>query len=1102
MKLDLARARAALQAFDFHRLFIEELGWANYAGNPFEIRCDDHLCRLTPIAEQGGMVIYEAQSVGHDGITPSHIRKAVDREIAKRTFEHLIIFTDAARKRSVWLWTKRESGKPAAYREHAYHANQPGDSLLQRLDGLFFDLDDLDAQGHVPIIEVAQRAAKAFDVERVTKRFYESFKTEHERFLKFLQGIQNQGHRGWYASVMLNRLMFIYFIQKKGFLDGDPDYLSHKLAASQTRGKDRFYRQFLTKLFFEGFATEEKHRSAATNQLLGKVPYLNGGIFLKHQIEEENPDLDIPDAAFERLFAFFNRYRWHLDDRPYRRDDEINPDVLGYIFEKYINQKQMGAYYTKEDITDYICKNTIIPFLFDKLATFHPTAVNPLPITDIEPYIYPAVKHGVHLPLPPEIAAGLNPPGLKDPVPEVQSIHDIPTIRLRQAWNKPAPPEYALPTEIWREVIARRRRYHDICQRVGGPRSVVAEYPADATERVPPIQNINDFITLNLDITAYAQDFIRNITDPMVLRAFYFECLQKLSVLDPTCGSGAFLFAALNILEPLYELCLDKMEAFLEDKTNRVKFKDFADELARVERHPNRRYFIYKNIIVNNLYGVDIMAEAVEICKLRLFLKLVAEVDDPDRIEPLPDIDFNIRAGNTLVGYATLDEVQQSLFGRAVLDRIRQVDIQLRAYRNCQTEVGISAAALRKNKEHIRTLLAEIEDKLDRSLFSEYGAKDFNDWKRTHQPFHWFVEFNSILQSGGFDVIVGNPPYVEYKEVSEQYTLRDYDTLDCGNLYAFVWERCVGLSAQTGRAGMIVPVASVSTEGYASLQSLLRSSGTCIVSNFNDRPSKLFDGLEHIRLSIILLKKSAKDRRTFSTTYNKWQGVERDVLFQKLIFVETSGLNQRGAMAKIGTTSEAVILAKVCADKGLVSTHDGNGQHAIYYTRKLSHFVQILDFVPAMSDAQGNKRTPSELKELRFHEKQARDVFLAVLNSTHFYWLITVFSDCRNLNKREIGLVRFDLSRATESVTYKLCALSRDLMAEIRENSKTLTMTYKGLGTLKIQCTYPRLSKPLIDEIDCVLACHYGLTAEELDFVVNYDIKYRLGRAAAEEEDV
>lgn len=136
-------------------------------------------------------------------------------------------------------------------------------------------------------------------------------------------------------------------------------------------------------------------------------------------------------------------------------------------------------------------------------------------------------------------------------------------------------------------------------------------------------------------------------------------------MLAPTCGSGAFLFAALGILEPLYEACLDRMRTFLEDldrgsplpleegqgvradrRPSPEKFKDFRAVLDDVAQHPNATYFILKSIIVKNLYGVDIMEEAVEICKLRLFLKLVAQVDSVHQLEPLPDIDFNIRPGS------------------------------------------------------------------------------------------------------------------------------------------------------------------------------------------------------------------------------------------------------------------------------------------------------------------------------------------------------------------------------------------------------------------------------------------------------------------------
>ena len=80
-----------------------------------------------------------------------------------------------------------------------------------------------------------------------------------------------------------------------------------------------------------------------------------------------------------------------------------------------------------------------------------------------------------------------------------------------------------------------------------------------------------------------------------------------------------------------------------------------------MDKHPSERYFILKSIVLNNLYGVDIMEEAVEICKLRLFLRLVAQLESYDQIEPLPDIDFNVRAGNTLVGFTSLDAVRQAM---------------------------------------------------------------------------------------------------------------------------------------------------------------------------------------------------------------------------------------------------------------------------------------------------------------------------------------------------------------------------------------------------------------------------------------------------------
>ena len=663
MPVSIEELRPHLQAFDFTRLFVEGLGWDHYQAEPAAVVVNDHEYSLTPVAEKAGFAVYECAS-SRDGTIPQYpVRRKIESQIAKRTFEHLIIFVDAARTQQVWQWVKRQPGKPAACRENQFHTGQTGQPLLQRLDSFIITLED-EARG-IGITDVISLVGKAFDVEKVTKRFYERFQAELKAFGEFIGGITAQGDQDWYASLMLNRMMFVYFVQKQGFLDGDLDYLRNRLSMvrSQSGGGrfQQFYRIFLLRLFHEGLGQPEAQREPDLAALLGKVPFLNGGLFDVHDLERDNPDISIPDEAFERVFGFFDGYSWHLDERPHREDNEINPDVLGYIFEKYVNQKQMGAYYTKEDITGYISRNTVIPFLFDAARKECPVAFGPdggvwrLLRDDPDRYIYPAVGHGVTW----NARQTENPKRLDTPFDLPDEIDaGIGDVSQRGGWNSPAPDDYALPTETWREVAARRQRHAEVRAKLASGE----------------VREVNDLITLNLDVERFAGDVIAQSEGPELLRAFWHALYGNrersdngISVLDPTCGSGAFLFAALNILEPLYTACLEGMRGFLDDaerserKRSPEHLGDFRRILEEVEKHPSERYFILKSIVLNNLYGVDIMEEAVEICKLRLFLKLVAQLESYDQIEPLPDIDFNVRAGNTLVGFTSLDAVRQAM---------------------------------------------------------------------------------------------------------------------------------------------------------------------------------------------------------------------------------------------------------------------------------------------------------------------------------------------------------------------------------------------------------------------------------------------------------
>src|SRR5258708_26597924 len=137
--------------------------------------------------------------------------------------------------------------------------------------------------------------------------------------------------------------------------------------------------------------------------------------------------------------------------------------------------------------------------------------------------------------------------------------------------------------------------------------------------------------------------------DSGMCRELLFRVLPQMSLLDPACGSGAFLVAAMKTLINIYAAVIGRIK-FLGD-ANLTKW------LGKVEReHRSISYFIKKTIITDNLYGVDIMEEGAEIARLRLFLALVASAENVDQLEPLPNIDFNILAGNSLIGLMRVDD--------------------------------------------------------------------------------------------------------------------------------------------------------------------------------------------------------------------------------------------------------------------------------------------------------------------------------------------------------------------------------------------------------------------------------------------------------------
>lgn len=860
-------------------------------------------------------------------------------------------------------------------------------------------------------VDLRVRKEKAFDCsDKITKKFYNKFQAYHE---KLTRGIKeddlSKSDKAWYASVLLNRIMFIYYLQKHRVIQDDYDFLLTKYEQVEKQGED-YYRDFLLPLFFYGFAKRDSnpHKQEFIKKF-GYVSYLNGGLFYPHRLETrctpsphakhekqafddpawiiENISIDVDGKVLKTILEFLNKKTWYINDRPRKNEDEVNPEMLGYIFEMSANEKerkQKGAYYTKEDITGYISKNTIIPFILDKLRC-----------------------NGFEAPDP------------------------------------------------------------------------------------------NPMITKNEDIIGNMLDYLEQLQDYDTLKFIYKDILLPLAVLDPAVGSGAFLFEALKILMSIYGKVVFKLRSFREHKHDDEWLQCLC---ATLENH-SEEYFLTKQIILKNLYGVDIVEEATEICKLRLFLQLASQLSNVKEIEPLPDIDFNIYAGNSLVGGLNWDDLENNytwnLFSAPHREKIREGSERLiqskEEYKRKIDEQARLLTELKSEYKRIQQHYSAEQELIDLKTKIEQLESDINEKLAIKllfgidNPFHWFIEFNEIMERGGFDVIIGNPPYVEYSKVRKDYQISGYETVRSGNLYAYFIERSFRSLAENGRFGMIVQMSVCCTQRMKPVQDILKQRGIAI-SNFSWRPAKLFEGSKKVNISLSIIT-TTNDQQVYSTTYNKWYSEERDRLFSELKYVRNTYFRYEFIIPKIGSEIELKIYKKVHRLPTLGSrVSKSKTPHIIYYRTTGGLYWKVFtDFQPEFYK---NGQRDVSSRETYLYLNSIHDLYaaLSLLCSNFYWWWYSINSNGRDNNPFDIKALPIK-NEAFEN--HSLVRLSRHLMISLQENS-IMSERIHGDDVTVGQKFFHKLSKQLIDSIDDELAVIYELEENEVNFLKNYDYRYRM----------
>ena len=614
------------------RLFVESLdfgalsGQVSLAGAPANAMLPAAAERVAAL--DGVQVLYIALDTANtDRVRRAEVDAAARLIGAQLTDELLLVFTNTSASQLHLIFPKFEGTRPTL-RRMVVERHLPRRTAVQQVASIFWNHRD---KG---IISAALDAA--FDVEPVTKEFFGEYKRVFEETMVAVAGFGDGGdeYKRVFVQTLFNRLMFVYFLSRKGWLrfDGNADYLNALWQDYRSReGDNNFYVSKLKPLFFAGLNNPQSRNLMKDNPVLygviGDVPFLNGGLFEETELDRRG-GIAVTDAAIEQvLTGLFDRFNFTvMESTPFDIEVAVDPEMLGKVFEELVTGRHdSGAYYTPRTVVSFMCREALKGYL-----------------------------EGQDTDLAPEAIA------------RFVDSQDTDGIGVAQA----------------RRIAA---------------------------------------------------------------------ALAEATVVDPACGSGAYL---LGMMQELIEL-------------QTALYNAGADAKAL--------YDLKLEIIQRNLYGVDIDSFAVNIAMLRMWLSLAIDYEGATP-EPLPNLDFKVVCGDSLLGPdpSSGAEVQGGL-------GYSQEKVQLLGRLKGEFLSESNGAEKDRLRAEIASVNAEIRDSL-----GEIANEEVLNWR---------VEFAEVFGGGrGFDIAIANPPYVQLQRdggrLGNLYEDRGYSTfVRSGDIYQLFYER-------------------------------------------------------------------------------------------------------------------------------------------------------------------------------------------------------------------------------------------------------------------------------------------------------------------------
>lgn len=595
---------------------------------------------------------------------------------------------------------------------------------------------------------------EAFSVDKVTKEFFINYKDLYFKLVKDLtvvnqKNITQQEEKilednkqvSFYIKKLLGRIVFLYFVQKKGWLNSDRKFLSNLFYNFTKENPNiNFYDEILEDLFFNALNTKRDNDKINLGGNEYEIPYLNGGLF--EEDEYDKTDLTITNENLKQVLELFDSYNFTvIEDTPHDSEIAIDPEMLGRVFEDLLeDRKEKGAFYTPREIVHYMCQQSIINYLLNFYGE--------------------------------------------------DNLEDI--------------------------------------------KSLVIEDKTD---------------------TKFIRNNAKNIK----------KYLEDIKVLDPAIGSGAFPMGMLHeIVAVLSNL----------DKT--------AD-IGQLKR----------KVIENSIYGIDIEHSAVEIAKLRFWLSIVVDEEKPT---PLPNLSYKIMVGNSLIETINgFDPLEISKNNKGNGERIKRMKDKFHSYFNSSSneEKNIIKKDIEKDVDDIfivalrnyQNKLEEIISKNDllntnASLRKKHNEqlqnvslikkiqKEYEENRFTTELFLYKIYFAEVLENGGFDIVIGNPPYI--KEFTNKSAFNGTRDLECYQGKMDIWYLfgCKGIELlkENGILSFIATNNWISNFGASKFRNKILTA-TKIIEFIDFGDYKVFEtaGIQ----TMILIAKQSKNSSKYYCNYSK-----------------------------------------------------------------------------------------------------------------------------------------------------------------------------------------------------------------------------------------